>query len=82
MLTKQVLEAHADLRGCMTPILIAFVDHDGAIPVEEVTYMYRLMPNAELAITPNAQHFFPDPNHRFFAQMLDFLLRHHAQPAA
>ena len=72
----------ADLRGCMTPILIASGDRDGAIPVEEVTYMYRLMPNAELAITPNAQHFFPDTNQPFFAQMLDFLLRHRAQPSA
>jgi len=72
----------ADLRGCMGPILIALGDRDDAIPVEEATYMYRLMPNAELAITPNAQHFFPDTNHPFFAQMLDFLLRHRAQPAA
>jgi pimeloyl-ACP methyl ester carboxylesterase len=74
--------SEADLRGGIAPTLIAVGDRDGAIPVEEATYLYRLMPNAELAITPHAQHFFPDPNHPFFAQMLDFLLRHQAKPAA
>jgi pimeloyl-ACP methyl ester carboxylesterase len=72
----------ADLRGVTAPTLIALGDRDGFSPVEEAIYMYRLMPNAELVITPNAGHFFPETNHPFFAQMLDFLLRHRAQPVA
>jgi pimeloyl-ACP methyl ester carboxylesterase len=71
----------ADVRGVIAPVLIALGDRDGAIPVEEATYLYRLMPNAELAITPNAEHFFPDTTHPLFAQILDFLLRHQAKPA-
>jgi pimeloyl-ACP methyl ester carboxylesterase len=74
--------SEADLRGGIAPTLIAVGDRDGAIPVEEATYLFRLMPNAELAVTPNAGHFFPDITHPLFAQMLDFLLRHQAKPAA
>lgn len=69
----------ADLRGVTAPTLIASGDRDGFIPVEEALYMYRLMPNAELAITPNAGHFFPKTSHPLFAQMLDFLLRHRGE---
>jgi pimeloyl-ACP methyl ester carboxylesterase len=71
-----------DLQGVMAPTLIALGDRDGVVPVEEAVYMYRLMPNAELAVTPQAVHFFPDINHPLFAQMLDFLLRHQVKPAA
>jgi pimeloyl-ACP methyl ester carboxylesterase len=71
-----------DLRGIKAATLIALGDRDEGIPVEEAVYMYRLLPNAELAITPNAGHFFPEPTHPFFAQLLDFLLRHQAQPNA
>src|SRR5262249_31629547 len=64
--------AEEDLRGVTAPTLIALGERDGVIPVEEAVYMYHLMPNAELAITPNAGHFFPEPTHPLFALMLDF----------
>lgn len=72
----------ADLRTVTAPTLIALGDRDGFISVEEAIYMYRLLPNAELAITPNAGHFFPKTDHPLFAQMIDFLLRHKGETAA
>ncbi|MFN8446811.1 MAG: alpha/beta hydrolase [Caldilineaceae bacterium] len=50
-------------------------DRSGFIPVEEALYMYRLIPNAEFAITPNAGHFFPKRPRILSSLRCDFLLR-------
>jgi pimeloyl-ACP methyl ester carboxylesterase len=52
-----------DLRAIQSPVLITLGDRDG-IRVEHVVEMYRLIPNAQLAVFPNATHFmiFQDPD--------------------
>ena len=67
-----------------TQILLG--DRDSLIPVEQAVDMYRLIPNAELAILPKADHGgtvygASGPNPFFVSTVLDFLLRHSAQTA-
>jgi pimeloyl-ACP methyl ester carboxylesterase len=52
-----------DLRALQTPVLITIGDRDG-IRLEHAVEMYRLIPNAQLAVFPNATHFllFQDPD--------------------
>jgi pimeloyl-ACP methyl ester carboxylesterase len=52
-----------DLRAIQSPVLITLGDRDG-IRVEHAVEMYRLIPNSQLAIFPNATHFliFQDPD--------------------
>ena len=62
------------------PTLVLLGDRDDFVPVEEGVRMYRLLPNAELAVVPGADH--PDlifsPSKVAVAQpiILDFLQRH------
>jgi pimeloyl-ACP methyl ester carboxylesterase len=60
------------------PTLVLVGDRDELVPVEEAAEMYRLLPNAELAVVPGAVHgaFFSERVARFQSLMLDFLLRH------
>lgn len=46
-----------ELKSITAPILIATGDHDLAAPVEHSLEMFRLIPNAQLAVIPNASHF-------------------------
>ena len=60
-------------------MLILIGDRDQFIPVEDVVAMYRLIPNAELAVVPNADHSFPRTNVKMFADtVLEFLKRHNS----
>jgi pimeloyl-ACP methyl ester carboxylesterase len=53
-------------------------DRDELIPIDESVEMYRLLPNAELAVVPGADHgaFFSAKVAFFQSLMLDFLDRH------
>jgi len=72
-----------DFERILIPTLILVGDRDPIVPVEEAAEMYRLIPNAELAIAPHTDHGFPytDPD-TFTALSLSFLLRHSDTKAA
>ena len=69
--------AAKDFERILIPTLILVGDRDALVPVEEAGEMYRLIPNAELAIAPHMDHDFPfaDPD-TFIALSLNFLLGH------
>jgi pimeloyl-ACP methyl ester carboxylesterase len=48
--------ADEDFRKISTTVLILIRDRDQFIPVEDAVAMYRLIPNSELAVVPNADH--------------------------
>ncbi|MEE9411045.1 MAG: alpha/beta hydrolase [Candidatus Heimdallarchaeota archaeon] len=59
------------------PTLILAGDRDAAISIEEAMKMYKLIPNAELAIIPNADHDVSYTKPDLFNNMvLEFLTRH------
>ncbi len=62
-----------DLRSIKAPVLIAQGDHD-LVRVEHAVEMFRLIPNAKLAILPGGDHFMiwisPD---KLFSVITDFL---------
>lgn len=61
------------------PLLILIGDRDDLIPVEDSAAMYRLIPNAELAVVPNADHALPRANVNMFSDtVLEFLKRHNS----
>jgi pimeloyl-ACP methyl ester carboxylesterase len=64
-----------DFQGIAEPTLILMGDRDEMIPVTQAVEMYQLIPNAELAILPNATHgsAFSEVS---MTIVLDFLLRH------
>jgi pimeloyl-ACP methyl ester carboxylesterase len=71
----------ADLRGVATPTLLLVGDRDEFVPVEDVLAMYRMMPQAELAVVPGASHgFFLDRPTAFTSVVLDFLVRQWVAP--
>ena len=45
------------LRQIETPTLIVLGDRDNYVPVDHSLYFYNAIPNAELAILPNADHY-------------------------
>jgi pimeloyl-ACP methyl ester carboxylesterase len=63
-----------DFKKMIAPTLIIMGDRDG-IPIEEAAHMYNFLPNAELAIIPNADHG-SALNEVFMTIVRDFLLRH------
>lgn len=73
-----------DLTKITEPILFVIGDRDQLVPVEEAVELYRFIPQAELAILPNASHGetvygASGVNPIFMSIVLDFLLRHKAQ---
>jgi pimeloyl-ACP methyl ester carboxylesterase len=61
-------------------MLIMSGDRDQFIPVEDAVTMYRLIPDAELAVVPNADHALPQTRIAVFTDIvLEFLMRHIAQ---
>jgi pimeloyl-ACP methyl ester carboxylesterase len=58
------------------PILIVLGDRDSYIPVEQALEMYRMIPNAELAIVPNSPHGGPLTHVGALPTYLDFFKRH------
>jgi pimeloyl-ACP methyl ester carboxylesterase len=69
-----------DFAKVIAPTLVLLGDRDGFVPVEEGVRMYRLLPNAELAVVPGADHmqFIFSPEKIAVVQpiILDFLQRH------
>ncbi len=64
-----------DFHKISAPALILLGDRDGIVELQQAVDMYQLIPNAELFIIPNADHFTAEtePSMR---TVLDFLLRH------
>ncbi|HEX6288382.1 MAG TPA: alpha/beta hydrolase [Herpetosiphonaceae bacterium] len=69
-----------DFARVVAPTMVLLGDRDGFVPVEAGVEMYRLLPNAELAVVPGAEHadFIFSPENIAIVQplILDFLLRH------
>lgn len=66
-----------DFQKITEPTLILMGDRDGMIPLADAVEMYQLIPNAELAILPNATHMTALPeNGLFLTIVLDFLFRY------
>jgi pimeloyl-ACP methyl ester carboxylesterase len=67
----------------MTPTLLLVGDRDEFVPVEDTLAMYRLIPEAELAVVAGASHgFFLTRPAAFTTVVLDFLMRQRAAPAS
>lgn len=64
-----------DFHTITEPTLILMGDRDRAIELNQAVDMYQLIPNAELAILPNATHF-SALNELSIKIVLDHLLRH------
>jgi pimeloyl-ACP methyl ester carboxylesterase len=71
-----------DFARVVAPTLVMLGDRDGLVPVEDAFKMFELLPNAELAIIPNAEHidFFLSPPKIALLQpiIVDFLARHNS----
>jgi pimeloyl-ACP methyl ester carboxylesterase len=66
-----------DFINILESTLIIIGDRDQFIPVEDAVAMYRLIPNAELAIVPNADHFLSQNKVKEFSNIaLEFFGRH------
>ncbi len=73
--------APEDLAAITDPVLLLTGDHDG-VATEESIELFRLLPNAELAVAPASDHGFIEAKAGLFdALALDFLVRHRNDPA-
>jgi pimeloyl-ACP methyl ester carboxylesterase len=65
-----------DLAAVTDPVLLLVGDRDG-VSTEESVELFRLLPNAELAVAPASDHSFIEAKASLFdALALDFLVRH------
>jgi pimeloyl-ACP methyl ester carboxylesterase len=70
-----------DLAKIADPVLILVGDRDGAC-TEDAPELFRLLPNAELAVAPGSDHSFIEAKAGLFdALALDFLVRYRNEPA-
>jgi pimeloyl-ACP methyl ester carboxylesterase len=68
--------ASEDLAAVTDPVLLLVGDRDG-VSTEESIELFRLLPNAELAVAPASDHGFIEAKADLFdALALDFLVRH------
>jgi pimeloyl-ACP methyl ester carboxylesterase len=69
-----------DFAKVAAPTLVFVGDRDGFVPVEDAVQMYRLLPDAEIAVIPASGHedliFAPANVAVARLLILDFLLRH------
>ena len=69
-----------DFARVVAPTLVLLGDRDGFVPVEDGAAMYRLLPNAEFAVVPGADHtdfiFSPAKIALLQPLILDFFQRH------
>lgn len=66
----------ADLRGITTPVLLVHGDRDYFFDVSVPAELYKLLPDAELCILPNTNHYPPSDSSEWFNPIvLDFLER-------
>jgi pimeloyl-ACP methyl ester carboxylesterase len=64
------------------PVLILLGDRDEGVSPEEAVELFRLLPNAELAVAPASDHSFIEAKAGLFdALTLNFLVRHRKDPA-
>jgi pimeloyl-ACP methyl ester carboxylesterase len=72
--------ASDDLAAITDPVLLLVGDRDG-VATEESIELFRLLPNAELAVAPASDHGFIEAKADLFdALALDFLVRHRGDP--
>lgn len=65
-----------DFAAVTDPVLILIGDRDGGAAPEESVELFRLLPNAELAVAPGSDHGFIEAKAGLFdALALDFLMR-------
>lgn len=65
------------LRQVTTPALILWGDRDRLLPIAFAVELYGLLPHAELAVIPNADHSVWDTHTELLSNLVaDFLLRH------
>jgi pimeloyl-ACP methyl ester carboxylesterase len=77
MIRAPLGRAEPDLGRIAVPTLVVVGDRDDVAPAEEALALYRLIPGAELAVVPGADHFLPWTHAALYeAVVLDFLLRH------
>jgi pimeloyl-ACP methyl ester carboxylesterase len=70
-----------DLTRIADPVLVLVGDRDGAC-TEEAPELFRLLPNAEMAVAPGSDHGFIEAKAGLFdALALDFLVRYRNEPA-
>jgi pimeloyl-ACP methyl ester carboxylesterase len=73
--------APEDLAAITDPVLLLVGDRDG-VATEESIELFRLLPDAELAVAPGSDHGFIEAKAGLFdALALDFLVRHRDGPA-
>jgi pimeloyl-ACP methyl ester carboxylesterase len=69
------LPSEDDLKRVRVPTLIVWGDRDQFLPIEDAVALYRLIPNAQLAVIPNADHFVSRTNVKLFAEFVkEFVL--------
>jgi len=69
------LPAEDDLKQITVPTLIIWGDRDQFLLVEDAAELYRLIPNAQLAVVPNADHFVTRTKVMLFAELVkEFVL--------
>ena len=69
------LPAEDNLKQITLPTLIVWGDRDQFLPIEDAIELYRLIPNAQLAVIPNANHFVTRTHVLLFAELVkEFLL--------
>jgi pimeloyl-ACP methyl ester carboxylesterase len=80
MWNAQLNYTQDDFARVVAPTLMLVGDRDEFVPVEDAAGMYSLLPNAELAVVPGADHielmFSPAKVAIAQSVVLDFLLRH------
>lgn len=64
------LPAEDDIKQITTPTLIIWGDRDQFLPVEDAVELYRLIPTAQLAVVPNADHFVTRTKVMLFAELV------------
>jgi pimeloyl-ACP methyl ester carboxylesterase len=70
-----------DLAAITDPVLVLVGDRDGAC-TKEAPELFRLLPDAELAVAPGSDHGFIEAKSDLFdALSMDFLLRHRGKSA-
>jgi pimeloyl-ACP methyl ester carboxylesterase len=69
-MVNPTLPAEDDLRKITVPTLIIWGDRDQFLPVEDAIALYRLIPRAQLAVVPNADHFVSRTKVTLFAEFV------------
>ena len=65
-----------DFARIVEPALLVVGDRDAFVPLDEAVAMYRLIPNAELAVAPNSSHDMVETNPELFTNIvLEFMMR-------